>query len=165
MSDIVRFSVSLEADLLARFDDYCRDQSLPTRSEAIRQLLHERLNRHVWQGDARDAVATLTLVYDHHRPQVSERLRDIQHERVDRVVSTLHVHLDHDRCLEVIILRGPAGELQELSTRLKALKGIQVGEITVASASQQDQGTDGADDAGDSHGHGHSHGHAHPHEH
>lgn len=140
MSDLVRFTVSLEADLLEKFDRYCEEQRLATRSEAIRQLLRETLTAHAWEADARDAVATLTLVYDHHRGHLNDKLRDLQHDHVDRVISTMHVHLDHDHCLEVIVLRGPAAELQALASRLRGMKGIHGGRLVVASAGQVDQG-------------------------
>ena len=134
MSDVVRFTVSLEADLLERFDAFCADRQFATRSEAIRQLLRESLTTNAWDADAKDAVATLTLVYDHHKGTLSDQLRDIQHDHVNVVVSSMHVHLDHNHCLEVIILRGPALELQDLSAKLRGLKGIHGGRLVVASA-------------------------------
>ena len=118
MSNLVRFSVSLESELLERFDRYCRDGRFATRSEAIRQLLRQTLTRQAWADDAADAAATLTLVYDHHRTNLTEKLLELQHRHTDRVVSTMHVHLDHDNCLEVIVLRG--------------LKGIHKGELVLA---------------------------------
>ncbi len=134
MSEVVRFTVSLEADLLERFDAYCQEGQFATRSEAIRQLLRESLTTQAWSDDAKDAVATLTLVYDHHKGSLSDRLRDIQHDHVNVVVSSMHVHLDHHHCLEVIILRGRAAELQDLASKLRGLKGIHGGRLVVASA-------------------------------
>ncbi len=134
MSDVVRFTVSLEADLLERFDAFCEEGQFATRSEAIRQILRETLTTHAWSADSKDAVATLTLVYDHHKGTLSDRLREIQHDHVKAVISSMHVHLDHDHCLEVIILRGPAAELQDLAGKLRGLKGIHGGRLVVASA-------------------------------
>jgi CopG family nickel-responsive transcriptional regulator len=134
MSEIVRFSVSLEDDLLEKFDAYCKEQQFATRSEAIRQLLHDTLTAHAWQSDWHDAAGTLTLVYDHHRSQLRDHLTQLQHDHVDLVVSTLHAHLTHDLCLEVIVLRGPARRLQEIASRLRGLKGITKGELVMASA-------------------------------
>jgi CopG family nickel-responsive transcriptional regulator len=136
MSGIVRFSVSLEEDLLEQFDRYCRQQQFATRSEAIRQLLRETLTAHAWESDGHDAAGTLTLVYDHHRPQLRDRLTQLQHDHTDLVVSTLHAHLTHDLCLEVIVLRGPAGRLQEIASRLRGLKGIYKGELVMARAAE-----------------------------
>lgn len=145
MDELVRVTVSLEAGLLKRFDQFCTDGRFATRSEAVRQLLHDRLAREAWQSDDVEVTATLTLVYDHHKARLTQDLLDIQHEHGDRVVSTMHVHLDHDRCLEVIVLRGPAGELRQFASRLRGLKGIQRGELVVAGVV--------------------THGHQHPHRH
>src|SRR5437588_2839282 len=132
VSSLVRFSVSLEADLLEEFDRYCREGRYATRSEAIRQLLREALTEHAWETDARDAAATLTLVYDHHRTHLTDRLLELQHRHADLVVSTMHVHLDHHNCLEVIVLRGRAGALQKIAYELRGLKGIHKGQLVLA---------------------------------
>jgi len=134
MPEIVRFSVSLEDDLLEQFERYCRQQKFATRSEAVRQLIREKLTDEAWQSESTDAAGTLTIVYDHHRPQLRQRLMDVQHENTDLVVSTLHAHLTHDLCLEVIVLRGPAGRLQDIARRLRGLKGILRGELVMAAA-------------------------------
>ena len=149
---VVRFSISLEGDLLEQFNRYCDEQKFATRSEAIRQLLHEKLTTHAWESDARDAAGTLTLVYDHHRPQLRDQLMRLQHDHNDLVVSTLHAHLTHDVCLEVIVLRGPAGRLQKIAAQLRGLKGIFKGELVMASAED-----------GREHEHGHAHGRKHKH--
>jgi CopG family nickel-responsive transcriptional regulator len=107
----VCFSVSLERELLEQFDRYCQEGRFPNRSEAIRHLLRETLTNLAFEADAADAAASLTLVYDHHKTQLAERLLDLQHRHTELVVATTHVHLDHDTRLEVIILRGPAGGL------------------------------------------------------
>ena len=109
MSQIVRFSVSLEDDLLAEFDRYCRQEQFATRSEAIRQLLRDRLTKQAWVEESQDAAGTLTLVYDHHRPQLRDHLMQLQHDHNDLIVSTLHAHLTHDLCLEVIVLAALRG--------------------------------------------------------
>lgn len=136
MSTITRFSVSLEDDLLEEFDRYCKNHSFATRSEAIRQLLREWLTKRAWEGKSKDAVGTLTLVYDHHRPQLRDRLMKVQHDHHDLVVSTLHAHLTHELCLEVIVLRGPANQLQDIASQLRGLKGIFKGELVMAAAEQ-----------------------------
>jgi CopG family nickel-responsive transcriptional regulator len=133
VAELVRFSVSLEADLLEDFDRYCKENHFATRSDAIRQLLRETLTAHAWESDAKDAAATLTLVYDHHRTQLADRLLAIQHRHTDIVVATSHVHLDHNNCLEVIFLRGRSRALQEIAFQLKGLKGIRKGQLVIAS--------------------------------
>ena len=143
MSEIVRFSVSVEDDLLEQFDAFCQREHYATRSEAVRQLIRNQLTERAWEDDASEVAGTLTLVYDHHRPQLSDRLTEVQHQHTDLVVSTLHAHLTHELCLEVIILRGPAARLRQIASQLKGLKGIYKGELVMAS--------------GEMHGHDHAH--------
>ena len=137
MSEIVRFSVSLEDDLLRQIDRYCSDQQFATRSEAVRQLIRDTLTARAWESQCRDAVGTLTLVYDHHRAQLGDRLTRLQHDHTELIVSTLHAHLTHDLCLEVIVLRGPAARLQGIASQLRGLKGVHKGELVMASAEHQ----------------------------
>ncbi len=134
MSEIVRFSISLEDDLLEQFDRYCREQHFATRSEAVRQLIRDKLTAHAWESDAQDVAGTLTLVYDHHRQQLRDHLTALQHDHMEMVVSTLHAHLTHDLCLEVIVLRGPAARLRKIASQLQGLKGILKGELVMAAA-------------------------------
>jgi CopG family nickel-responsive transcriptional regulator len=169
MSDIVRFSVSLEDDLLQQFDRYCEEEQYATRSEAIRQILRDTLTRRAWSAESHEAAGTLTLVYDHHRAQLRDRLMEVQHANTHLIVGTFHAHLSHELCLEVIILRGPAGELQRIASQLRGLKGIFKGELVMASAETQDQAdpTDQAEDPGHDHRHDQTEepGHDHPHDH
>ena len=146
MAHLMRVTVSLEADLLERFDRFCAAGELATRSEAVRQLIHDRLARGAWESDDAEVTATLTLVYDHHKARLAQELIDLQHEHGDQVVSTMHVHLDHDRCLEVIVLRGPASNLRQFAAKLGGLKGIHRAELVVAGAG-----------GGRRHGHHHRH--------
>ncbi len=134
MSGIVRFSVSVEGELLEKFDQFCQEEQFATRSEAVRQLIREMLTRRAWETDTREVAGTLTLVYDHHRSQLRDRLMELQHDHTDLVVSTLHTHLSHDVCLEVIVLRGPASRLQMLASQLRGMKGVFKGELVMASA-------------------------------
>lgn len=132
MSEIVRFSVSVESDLFERFDRFCQEEHFATRSEAVRQLMRELLTRRAWLQDSHDVAGTLTLLYDHHREQLRDQLAELQHEHHEVVVSTMHVHLTHDLCLEVVVLRGPAARIRELVARLKGLKGVHRGEWVLA---------------------------------
>lgn len=143
--------MSLEPDLLEQFDRFCEQGRFATRSEAVRQLLREKLTAAAWAADAADVAASLTLVYDHHRANLTDKMIEIQHRHADRVVSSMHVHLDHDLCMELIALRGPAKELQELGAALSGLKGIHQAHLVIARAA------DG--------GHAHPHHHPHPHPH
>jgi CopG family nickel-responsive transcriptional regulator len=134
VSEIVRFSVSVEDDLLEQFDKFCKQEQFATRSEAVRQLIRDTLTRRAWESGSHEVAGSLTLVYDHHRPQLRDHLMKVQHDNTDLIVATLHAHLSHDMCLEVIVLRGPAGKLQQIASRLKGLKGIYKGELVMASA-------------------------------
>jgi CopG family transcriptional regulator, nickel-responsive regulator len=149
VSEIIRFSVSLEDDLLKQFDRYCGTQRFATRSEAIRQLLREKLTSTAWDASAEQVAASLTLIYDHHRANLTNRMIEIQHSHGDHVVSTLHVHISHDLCMELIALRGPAKALQSLAAELSGLKGIQQAQLVVIKA---EPGV---------HSHKHSHHHHH----
>lgn len=132
MSGIVRVCMTLEPELLSDFDRYCNEGQFATRSEAMRQLLREKLTASAWEQDARDAVATLTLVYDHHRTLLSQKMLELQHEHGDCVISSMHVHLDHNTCLEVIVLRGQSSKLQQLAFALRGLKGIHSANLVLA---------------------------------
>jgi len=138
VSKIVRFSVSLERDLLKRFQRYCREERFATRSEAIRQLIHDSLARRAWIEDAEDVVGTLTLVYDHHRSQLRDQLMKLQHDHHNLIISVVHAHLTHDLCLEVILLRGPARQLREIAARLRGLKGVHKGELVIGTVPHED---------------------------
>ena len=123
MSDIMRFSVSVESDLMELFDKYCQQEQFATRSEAVRQLIRDMLTRRAWESGDQEVAGSLTLIYDHHRSQLRDQLVQLQHDNTELIVSTLHAHLTHDVCMEVIVLRGPAGKLQQIASRLKGLKG------------------------------------------
>ena len=149
MSEIVRFSVSLEADLLEQFDRFCEAGQFATRSEAIRQLFREKLTSVAWEAAAAEVAASLTLIYDHHRAKLTDKMISIQHAHADLVVSTMHVHLTHDLCMELIALRGPAHALQHLAGELSGLKGIHQAQLVVVKAEAT--------------AHSHAHSHNHPH--
>jgi len=154
MSEVVRFSVSLEEELFERFERFRTEKNAATRSEAVRQLIHDGLTRHAWADVRRDqdVAGTLTLVYDHHRQSLRDHMMDLQHNNTDLIVSVLHTHLDHEECLEVLVLRGPAGRLQDLAAELGGLKGIRKSELVMATSEE----TESNDET--SHGHSHSHG-------
>ena len=133
-SELVRFGVAMDADLLARFDERVSAKGYTTRSEALRDLVRAELVQAHLQGDGM-VVATLTLVYDHHVRELTERLTEMQHDLGEAVVSTLHVHLDHDHCLEVIVMRGPAGRIQRAADQLLATKGVEHGRLDATSHS------------------------------
>lgn len=164
---LVRFSVAIGGELLKRFDDYREEHRYPNRSEAVRGLMRAALIQEAVTNEDGDAMGVVTLIYDHHAGRISERLTELQHLHLDRVVTTTHVHLDHRRCLEVILLRGPARQIRELADGLIGTKGVETGRLVLTSATPV-QGSDesnGHHHHGEGHDHGHSHGHSHDHDH
>jgi CopG family transcriptional regulator, nickel-responsive regulator len=131
MSDLVRFGVSAEEELLVNFDRLSADKGYSNRSEALRDLMRDALvlARLEEFPDTADVCGSLTLVYDHHARELSDRMSEIQHERHRLVVSVLHIHISHDDCMEVIALRGGAGAVRELANALLSLKGVKHGKL------------------------------------
>jgi len=117
MSDLVRFGVSIEADLLERFDAAITARSYQTRSEAIRDLIRGMLVEAEWGDRNAEIVATISLVYDHHKSDLMQRLAHVQHHHLDEIVSSTHIHLDSDNCLEVLIVRGKAVTVRRLARK------------------------------------------------
>src|SRR5262245_34359255 len=120
---LVRFSIAIGGELLQKFDAYREDHRYPNRSEAVRGLMRDALIEEAVSDGKGPAMGVVTLIYDHHAGNVSERLTELQHEHLERVVTTTHVHLDAHRCLEVILLRGPAREVRALADGLIGTKG------------------------------------------
>jgi CopG family nickel-responsive transcriptional regulator len=131
--ELERISLSLEKDLLTRFDRFLQRRDLGNRSEAVRDMIRDRLVEDEAEGG--QVVASLTLVYDHEQRALSDRLVEAGHHHHGRVLSTMHVHLDEQMCLEVMALRGTAKELRHLADHLVGLKGVKHGKLVISSAS------------------------------
>ena len=129
MGKTIRFGVSLDSDLLEKFDDLCDKKSYQTRSEAIRDLIRNMLVSQEWEELEGETAGTLSLVYDHHQSGLAQRLTEIQHDHHDVILSTLHVHLDHYNCLEVLVLKGQADSIKSLAHRLISTKGVKHGKL------------------------------------
>ncbi len=123
MANLIRFGVSLEKELLGRFDIRIRNNNYTNRSEAIRDLIREDLVKREWQ-EGKEVAGSITLVYDHHRRQLLNYLMDIQHAFHDNILSTQHIHLDHSNCLEVIVVKGNPKNIEALYGKLKSAKGV-----------------------------------------
>jgi CopG family nickel-responsive transcriptional regulator len=136
MPQLVRFGVSMDAELLAAFDGLLAAKGYANRSEAIRDLVREALVKTEWEDDEGPTTAALCLVYDHHAHDLTGRLTRMQHEDADLIVSTLHVHLDTRDCLEVVILRGMPRRLQALADRLTSVRGVKHGRLVATTGSQ-----------------------------
>lgn len=133
MAELTRISISLEENLLQVFDKLIAAKGYATRSEAIRDLIRDRLIQEEIRNQHDEQVAVLTMVYDHHARELASKLIDKQHHHHDLVVSSLHVHLGERHCLEVSILRGPGHKIMHLGDELLATKGVLHGNITFTS--------------------------------
>ncbi len=129
--DLARIGVAIPGNLLHEFDRSIARKGYATRSEAFRDLIRDELIQETVSLPEQEVVGTLTLVYDHHVRELSGRLTQMQHEHHHQVISTLHVHLDHRNCLEVLVLRGQAAQLRKIADRLIAAKGIHHGKLTL----------------------------------
>jgi CopG family nickel-responsive transcriptional regulator len=131
---IVRFGVSLEKELMDVLDKYVTDNHFANRSQAIRNLINKNTVTSKWQCN-NIVAGSITLVYDHHKRDLLTRLRDLQHDYHEEILSSQHFHLDKDLCLEIIAVKGKAVKLTELADKLIALKGMQHGKLTMSRAS------------------------------
>ena len=131
MSELSRIGVAIDSGLLAKFDALIQDRGYTNRSEAFRDLIRDELVQKTWEKPDQQVVGTVTLVYDHHVRLLSEKLTGIQHDFHHNILSTLHVHLDHDNCLEVLIVKGRAADVQRVSDALISTKGVKHGRLTL----------------------------------
>lgn len=145
-----RMTISMEDDLADLFDAFMRKRGYESRSEAIRDLLRGELGREsIEKGSATDCVAALSYIFNHHERQLASRLAALQHDHHDLSVSTMHVHLDHDDCLETVVLRGTTNTVTHFAESIVAEKGVRHGKINLIPV----------DRVVESHGHGHGHHH------
>ncbi len=126
-----RFSVSIPPKLLKQFDKMAREAGYKNRSVAIAETMRSRLVEHRQQFGSEEIAGTITLVYDHHKQHVQTTLTDIQHDHHEVILSTVHVHLDHHNCLEVLVVRGRAALVKKIADELIAAKGVKHGKLTV----------------------------------
>lgn len=131
MSELSRIGVAIDSDLLTKFDDLIASRGYTNRSEAFRDLIRDALIEQAWQVPNTPVVGTLTLVYNHHVRMLSDKLTDLQHDHYHLIQSTLHVHLDHDNCLEVLIIRGQAAQVKAIADALISTKGVKHGRLSI----------------------------------
>jgi len=131
MSDLSRIGVAIDSDLLSKFDDHINKRGYTNRSEAYRDLIRDELVEQTWESPDSQVVGTVTLVYDHHVRLLNEKLTGMQHDHFHHILSTLHVHLDHDNCLEVLVVKGKAGEVRQIADALISTKGVKHGRLTI----------------------------------
>ncbi len=131
MAELSRIGVAIDSDLLRKFDDLIGSRGYTNRSEAFRDMIRDELVATASEEPEREVVGTVTLVYDHHVRMLSDKLTDMQHDHYHLVLSTLHVHLDHDNCLEVMVLRGKARAVKRMADALISTKGVKHGRLTI----------------------------------
>jgi CopG family transcriptional regulator, nickel-responsive regulator len=134
MSDLSRIGVAIDASLLEQFDQLIARRGYTNRSEAFRDLIRDQLIETTAELPDAIVVGTVTLVYDHHVRMLSERLTELQHQAFHNVLSTLHVHLDHDYCLEVTVLKGKSSSVRRLADALISTKGVKHGRLTITTS-------------------------------
>ena len=131
MSELIRFGVSIENHLLKQFDQLITERSYSNRSEAIRDLIREELVRQHCEDSEAESIGTITIIFDHHVRELTEALTSVQHKYNDQIVAATHVHLDHDNCLEVIIVKGKTAIIQHIANSLISLKGVKHGKLVM----------------------------------
>jgi len=128
---VTRFGVSMDAHLLARFDELIGRQGYTNRSEAFRDLIRDRLVEARWESRTGDVPAVVVLVYDHRVRLIGDQITSMQHDHMALIVSSMHVHLDETSCLEVTVMHGPAQDVRELAQRMLSLRGVRHGRLIV----------------------------------
>jgi len=136
MTELVRFGVSMNEQLLKMFDKKIVARGYVNRSEAVRDLIRNRLVEMEWEDENQEVTGTITLVYDHHVRGLSHLLTELQHNWHELILAATHVHLDHHNCLEVLVVKGPAGKAREVADRLVGVKGVKHGQLTITSTGQ-----------------------------
>ncbi|MDZ7332474.1 MAG: nickel-responsive transcriptional regulator NikR [candidate division KSB1 bacterium] len=134
MSELIRFGVSIENDLLEKFDHLIQERNYFNRSEAIRDLIRSELVREQWQDSEAEAVGTITIIYDHEVGDLPHLLTHIQHDFHQQIISTMHVHLDNNHCLEVLALKGQTKIIRKIANKLISLKGVKHGKLVMTTS-------------------------------
>ncbi|AEH23241.1 transcriptional regulator NikR, CopG family [Thermodesulfobacterium geofontis OPF15] len=124
MEKLARFGISIPEELLKAFDEYIERKHYANRSEAIRDLIRQKLVEEEWRESKEEVVGVITYLYDHHKRELTDKLIEIQHDYYDKIITTQHIHVDHDRCLEAILVRGKANEIKDLADKIQAQKGV-----------------------------------------
>lgn len=137
MSELIRFGISMNKELLERLDREIVKRGYPNRSEAIRDLIRNSLVELDWSRDDEEVAGTITIIYNHHVRGLSDLLLDLQHQHHGMIVSVMHVHLEHDHCLEVMVIKGRAAEARELAGQLIGVKGVKHGKLTITSTGKR----------------------------
>ncbi len=136
MEQVQRIGISLENSLLGDFDKFIDAQGYSSRSEAIRDLIRDRITREQLGQPETEAVAAVFVVFDHHQAQLAQKLIELQHSHLLKTISSMHIHIGHHDCLEVILLRGKVSEITKLGDRIVSLKGVKIGRVNLISVAE-----------------------------
>ena len=131
MADLIRFGISLEKELSKKFDKRIHDKGYTNRSEAIRNLIRQDLVEQAWK-ESGEIAGAITLIYDHHKRELMNKITDIQHDFQKVIICAQHIHLDHDNCLEIVAVKGYPQEVLKLANMLKAVKGVKHGTLSMS---------------------------------
>ena len=134
---LVRFGVSMDENLLQRFDTLISRKGYANRSEAMRDLIREHLVEEEWREKGREMIGTITIVYNHHTRGLSDTLIDLQHHFHNLVVSTMHLHLDEDNCLEVLVVKGKVDKIKSIADKLISTRGVKHGKLTMTTTGKE----------------------------
>lgn len=134
---ITRFGVSVPDELLEKFDRIIEEKGYVNRSEAIRDLMRDFIVRHEWEEGDAEVAGTITIVYNHEEAEVVKELLGLQHDYVEEIVSSLHVHMDEHNCLEVVVVKGKASRIKEIAERLISLKGVKHGKLVMTTTGRE----------------------------
>ncbi len=136
MDQVQRVGISLESELLGQFDAFITRQGYTSRSEAVRDLIRDRLTQAQLGEPETEAIAAVFVVYDHHQAQLAQKLIKLQHSHLLKTISSMHVHIGHHECLEVILLRGKVSEITKLGDHIVSLKGVKLGKVNLIGATE-----------------------------
>lgn len=137
MAEAVRFGISMSKELLTDFDRLISKIGYPNRSEAIRNLIRERLVQQEWEASDEETIGAITIVYSHEVRELTERLTELQHKFCRQIISTMHIHLDKHNCLEILAVKGKGRELKKIADRLLSTKGIKHGKLTTTTTGKK----------------------------
>ena len=129
-----RFGISMESELLERFDAMVREKGYENRSEAIRDLVRDALVQREWEKEKGEKVGTITLIFDHHVRELTERLTEVQHDHNGEIISAMHVHLDHNHCLEVLAVKGEGEKIRAIADKMIGTRGVKHGKLVTTTA-------------------------------
>jgi len=137
MNKLIRFGISMEEQLLHQFDHLITQQGYTNRSEAVRDIVRDKLVEESVETEHGNVFGALVFIYDHHKRELEKSLSNLQHNFFHNIISTSHVHVDHDHCLEVVLLKGNAKVLKNIAEKLLSFKGVKHGRLTLTTALQE----------------------------